>query len=329
MGIELKNPVVVGANNMSYDLSMLKRIEAAGASAIVFKSLFEEQIMLERLQLNEDLSEYNDRYAEMTRLFPNLEHAGPEEYLMKLRQTVISLKIPVFASLNCVHENTWVEYAQKIEQTGAAGIELNMYNIPMDENISPSEIIEEQKSILAKVTASVKIPVSVKLSYFISNPLFLVKELSQAGAKGIVLFNRLFQPDIDINEEKMAFNQYLGSREDNRISLRFAGLLYGKTNATVIANSGIQTAEDAIKLILAGADAVQVVSTIYLNKPEYIARILSDIEIWMAQKGYGHISDFQGRLSHKHVDDPFAYKRAQYIDILMHSDEIFKKYPMR
>lgn len=328
LGLELKNPVVVGANNMSYDLSMLKRMEAAGAAAIVFKSLFEEQIMLERLQLNEQLNEYNDRHAEMIRLFPDLEHAGPEEYLMKLRQAVISLKIPVFASLNCVHEKNWVEYARKIELAGAAGIELNMYNIPMDENISPSEIIEEQKNIVAKVSASVRIPISVKLSFFISNPLFLAKELSLVGAKGIVIFNRLFQPDIDINEEKMVFNQYVGSREDNRISLRFTGLLYGKTKASIIANSGIQNAEDVIKLIMAGADATQIVSTIYMNKPEYIARILSDIEIWMNQKGYGHIIDFQGKLSHRHVGDPFAYKRAQYIDILMHSDEIFKKYPM-
>lgn len=313
---------------MSYDLSMLQRIEAAGAAAIVFKSLFEEQIMLERMQLNEQLNEYNDRHAEMTRLFPNLEHAGPEEYLMKLRQAVMTLKIPVFASLNCVHEETWVEYAKRIESTGAAGIELNLYNIPMDENISPSEIIEEQKNIVVKVSAAVKIPVSVKLSYFISNPLFLVKELVSAGAKGVVLFNRLFQPDIDVQAEEMSFNQYIGSRDDHRIALRFAGLLSGKTSASIIASSGIQTAEDVVKLILAGADATQVVSTIYLNKPEYIARMLSDLELWMNQKSYLSINDFKGKLSHNKIDDPFAYKRAQYIDILMHSDEIFKKYPM-
>lgn len=328
LGLELKNPIVVGANNMSYDLSMLQRIEAAGAAAIVFKSLFEEQIMLERMQLNEQLNEYNDRHAEMTRLFPNLEHAGPEEYLMKLRQAVMTLKIPVFASLNCVQEETWLEYAKRIESAGAAGIELNLYNIPMDENISPSEIIEEQKNIVAKVSAAVKIPVSVKLSYFISNPLFLVKELVSAGAKGVVLFNRLFQPDIDVQAEEMSFNQYIGSRDDHRIALRFAGLLSGKTSASIIASSGIQTAEDVVKLILAGADATQIVSTIYLNKPEYIARMLSDLELWMNQKSYLSINDFKGKLSHNKIDDPFAYKRAQYIDILMHSDEIFKKYPM-
>lgn len=328
LGIELKNPVVVGANNMVFDLNLLKKMEAAGAGAIVFKSLFEEQVELEKMQLDDRLNEYNDRNAEMVRLFPNVEHAGPEEYLMKLRMAVNALSIPVFASLNCIHEETWVDYAKRIADMGVAGIELNMYNVPVDSLKSPEGIIEKQIQAVKSVVDAVSIPVSVKLSPFSSNVMYLIKAFENAGAKGVVLFNRLFQPDIDIDEQKMTFSDYLSTPDDNRIPLRYAGLLYGETQMSVIANSGIHSASDVIKMILAGADAVQIVSTLYRNKIEYIGVILSELETWMDKNNYGSLYDFHGKLSRKHAEDPFAYKRAQYVDILMKSEEIFKKYPM-
>ncbi|PLW92073.1 MAG: dihydroorotate dehydrogenase [Marinilabiliales bacterium] len=328
MGLELKNPVVVGANNMVYDLDKLKKMEEAGASAIVFKSLFEEQIMLEKLQMDDQLSEYDERNAEMVKLFPKIEHAGPEEYLMKLRMAVNALQIPVIASLNCINRETWVDYAKRIEEMGVAGIEMNMYNIPADTLNAPENIIKSQIDNVKAVCEAVKIPVSVKLSPFSSNALYLIHEFENAGAKGVVMFNRLFQPDIDIENQKMTFSDYTSHPEDNRIPLRYAGLLYGKVKASIIANSGIHHGEDVIKMILAGADAVQVVSTLYKNKIEHIGTMLADIEKWMNDKGYNNVHDFQGKLSQKYVDDPFAYKRAQYVDILMKSEDIFKKHPM-
>lgn len=327
MGLELKNPVVVGANNLVYDLDKLKRMEMAGAAAIVFKSLFEEQLILENLQLEDQLSEYNERNAEMVNLFPKMEHAGPEEYLMKIRNAVNTLNIPVIASLNCLSKDTWVEYAKKIETMGVAGIEMNMYNVPADSLNAPENIIKNQIDSVNAVCEAVKIPVSVKLSPFSSNALYLIHEFEKAGAKGIILFNRLYQPDIDIENQKMVFSDYISHPEDNRIPLRYAGLLYGKVKSSIIANSGIHQGEDVIKMILAGADAVQVVSTLYLNKIEHIKTILSTIEKWMNDKGYNNVHDFQGKLSQKYADDPFAYKRAQYIDILMKSEDVFKKYP--
>lgn len=328
LGIELKNPIVVGANNMVYDLNMLKRMEAAGAGAIVFKSLFEEQVELERMQLNDQLTEYNERNAEMVRLFPNIEHAGPEEYLMKLRMAVNALNIPVFGSLNCTTDEIWVDYAKRIADMGVAGIELNMYNVPVDSLKSPAEIIEKQIATVKAITEAINIPVAVKLSPFSSNVMYLIKAFEAAGAKGVVLFNRLFQPDIDISSQSLVFSDYLSTPDDNRLSLRYAGLLYGETQMSVIANSGIHSASDVVKMILAGADAVQVVSTLYRNKIEYISTLVSELNDWLDKNNYGSLYEIQGKLSRKNADDPFAYRRAQYVDILMKSEELFKKYPM-
>ncbi len=328
LGIQLKNPIVVGANNMVYDLNLLKRMEAAGAAAIVFKSLFEEQVELEKMQLNDQLTEYNDRNAEMVRLFPDIEHAGPEEYLMKIRMAVNALSIPVFGSLNCIHEETWVDYARRMEEMGVAGIELNMYNVPVDSLKSPAEIIDKQIATVKAVASAVKVPVAVKLSPFSSNVLYLIREFEKAGARGVILFNRLFQPDIDAEKQEMAFSDYLSHSDDNRLPLRYAGLLYGETNLSVVANSGIHNAADTVKMVLAGADAVQVVSTLYRNKIEVISTMLSEMSAWLERNGYQSLDEARGKLSRKNVKDPFAYRRAQYVDILMKSEEIFKKYPM-
>lgn len=327
MGVALKNPIIVGSNNMVYDLNLLRRMEAAGASAVVFKSLFEEQIQLERMQMDDQMTEYNDRNAEMTRLFPDMEHAGPEFYLMKLSQAVKALSIPVFASLNCINPETWVEYAKRIEETGVAGIELNLYHVPMGINNEPSNILKHQLEIVSSVTAALRIPVSVKLSPFSSNALYVINEMDKAGAKGFVLFNRLFQPDIDIHAEKMVFTNYTSHEEDNRLAIRYAGLLYGNIDASICANSGIHSGDDVVKMILAGADSVQVVSTLYKNKIEVIADMLKGLESWMSAMAYESLDDFKGKLSAKNNKDPFAYRRAQYIDILMKSEEIYKKYP--
>ncbi len=328
MGLTLKNPVIVGACNLVTDSSNLKKMEDAGAAAVVYKSLFEEQIQLENLEIHESLTEYEERNAEMISLFPEIEHAGPEEYLINLRKAKESVSIPVFASLNAVYKEVWVEYAKQIEQTGVDGLELNFYNVP-DSFVTVGLTIEEKQiNIAASVKQAVKIPVSIKLSQFYTNPLKMIADLDKTGIDGFVLLNRLFHPDLDLNKEEHHFPYNLSNPEDGRMAMRFAGLAYGNINASICSNTGIFSGADVAKMILAGADCVQVVSTLYKNQISQITTILSDLDAWMQSKNYHTISDFKGKLSKKKTKDHYAYKRAQYIDILMRSSEIFKKYPM-
>jgi dihydroorotate dehydrogenase (fumarate) len=329
MGLKLKNPIIVGANNFVRDTDNVKKIEDAGAAAIVYKTLFEEQIELEKLQLSEELNQYNERHAEMISLFPNIEHAGPTEHLMHLRKTVEAVTIPVIASLNCTFEETWVEYAKAIEQTGVNAIELNFYTIPGNFQTEEKAIIDEQLEIVHHVRKSLKIPVSVKLSPFYTNVLNVVQMMFVEGADGFVLFNRLFQPDIDIEKEEHHFPYNLSHPDDLRLALRYVGLLHGETKGSICANTGIFTGEDVIKLLLAGTDCVQIVSTIYKHGFGHITKMLTDIKDWMDRKNYDSLDNFRGKLSHKQLKDPFAYKRAQYVDILMKSEEIFFHYPQR
>ncbi len=329
MGVELKNPVIVGASNLVTNLAALRNIEEEGAAAVVYKTLFEEQIHLENLQNFQAEENYADRHAEMSGSpYPDVDEAGPEAYLAMLKEAREALGIPLFASLNCVYDETWEEYAKKIEDTGVAGLELNFYFIPRSFEIDGRSVLTEQLDLLEKVKKAVKIPVAAKLSPYYTNPLYVISEMDKRGVDAFVLFNRLFQPEIDIDMEEHYFPYNLSTQNDNRIALRFAGLLYGELNAKVCANTGIFTGEDVISMILAGADAVQIVSTIYKNGIGQISTILNEMETWMKKKNYKTLDEFRGKLSQKTLKDPFTYKRAQYVDILMKSEEIFKKYPL-
>jgi dihydroorotate dehydrogenase (fumarate) len=328
MGVILKNPLILGASNLVTIPDTIKEIEEAGIGAIVYRSLFEEQIQLENLQLDEELSEYENRNAEMTNLFPGLEHAGPKEHLYNVEKLVKSVDVPVFASLNAVYEPSWVEYAKELEKTGVAGLEINLYSVPAFFEETGESIEEKRIQIVKAVKRAVKIPVSVKVSFFYTNPLNFIKRADEAGADGYVLFNRFFQPEIDIDKEEYFYPWELSNPKDHMLGLRFAGLLYGNLDGSICISRGVYDANDVIKMILAGADAVQIVSTIYRNQPGVVSDILMDLNKWMDAKGYKTLDEFRGKLSRKNLKDPYAYKRAQYVEILMKSDEIFKKYPM-
>lgn len=329
LGIDLKNPVIVGASNIVNNLDNVKKVEEAGAAAIVFKSLFEEQVQLESAQLDDKLQEYSERNAEMVNLFPKIEHAGPEEHLFNVARVKKTVKIPVIASLNATIKETWIDYAKRIEEMGVDALELNFFYVPRDVEFDGHTLIGEQVDMLKAVKSAVKIPVSVKLSPFYANPLNLVKKLDDAGANGFVLFNRLFQPEIDMDKEEHYTPFNLSVPEDNRLPLRFAGLLYGNLKGNICSNTGVFTGTDVAKMVLAGADCVQIVSTVYKNKIEYISTIIKDLESWMDSKGYKSLSDFRGKLSNKNINDPFVYKRAQYIDLLLKSEEVLIKHPVR
>jgi dihydroorotate dehydrogenase (fumarate) len=328
MGLELKNPIIIGASNIVTNIENLKRIEKAGAAAIVYKSLFEEEIQLENLELYERKTEYSERNAEMISLFP-VSISGTSdimEHLLALKKAKDSINIPVFASINAVLDETWIEYAKKIEETGVAGLELNFYSVPEKTGSESEDIETKQVDILRAVKAAVNIPVSVKLSPYHTNPLKHITDLGNAGADAFVLFNRLFQPDIDIHTEEHHFPYSLSNSEDNRLPLRFMGLLYGNTSASICANTGIMNGSDVIKMILAGADAVQIVSTVYLNQIEVITSMIKEMEKWMDSKGYTTIENFRGKLSKKNSANKLPYHRAQYMDFMMTTSQILKKY---
>lgn len=329
LGLELKNPIMMGASNLVTNLDNVKKAEESGAAAIVFKSLFEEQIQLENAQMDSQLEEYAERNAEMVNLFPNLEHAGPEEHLFNVARVKQAVSIPVIASLNAVISESWVSYAKQLEETGIDALELNFYYVPRDTNAEGSELLKQQVETLKKVKAAVKIPVSVKLSPFYANPLNLISKLDAAGADGFVLFNRMFQPEIDVETETHVNSFSLSSNEENRLPLRFSGLLHGKVNGSICSSTGIYNGLDVAKMILAGADCVQVVSSIYKNGISHFETLLKELEEWMNKKGYNTLDDFRGKLSEKNLNDIFVYKRAQYIDLLLKSEEIFNKYPLR
>lgn len=328
MGIKLKNPLILGASNLVTKPEVMKELEEAGIGAIVYKSLFEEQIQLEGLQFDEEMKDYAERNSEMIRLFPDIVNAGPKEHLYNLKKLKEHSSIPVFASLNAMYEPSWVEYAKALEETGVDGLELNLYATPGYFEVGASSIEDKQYQIVKSVKKTVNIPVSVKLSPFYTNTLNFIKKLDEAGVDGFVLFNRFFQPEIDIENEMFDFPWELSQPRDHQLSLRYAGLLHGNIEASICASRGIYTSEDVIRLLLAGADVVQIVSAIYKNQPAIVGTMLTEIEAWMLKKGYKSLNDFRGKLSRKNLKDPFTYQRAQYVDILMNSEEIFKKYPM-
>ena len=329
MGIDLKNPIIVGASNLADDIENAIKIEEAGAAAIVYKSLFEEQVELEKLQIMEQIEEYSERHAEMYNIFPSVKNIGPSEHLFKIKKLRDALKIPIIASLNAVSKEKWIDFAKKIEDTGVDGIELNFYSVPSDINKAGAEIEKTQTDILKSIKNTISIPCSVKLSFFYSNALNVIYDMDKAGANGFVLFNKLFQPEIDIEIMKYEYPHTHTCEHENKLPMRWTGMAYGNIGADICSSTGIYTGKDVIKMILSGAACTQSVSAIYKYGATHISSMLNEINTWMDKNGYKEINDFKGRLSKKDIKDPYFYERAQYIDILLKNETIIKKDFMR
>ena len=320
MGVALPNPIVVGACSLSKRVDTIKQLEDAGAGALVIKSLFEEQIQHERGVYDERIEQYDNMFAEAVTMFPHQEHGGACDFLYWIKETRKAVRMPLFASLNAVQQETWVEYAKQLESTGVNGLELNFYSPPLDKKISAGEIEKGEVDIVAAVVAAVKIPVSVKLHPFYTSLLNHSDNLVAAGAKGLVLFNRLFEPDIDIYKEMKKATLHLSSSGDNRLPMRWAALLYGKTKADIISSTGIMCGKDAAKMILAGAQAVQITSTIYGNGMGQIRKIQADLESWMKEHKYSSLGEFRGKVAKERAEDPWHFERGQYITALLGFD---------
>lgn len=324
MGIEIESPIIIGSSDLTSNLDNLKKAEELGAGAIVYKSLFEEQVQLEEYLLDEKLNEFNNINAEMLTMHPNAKYAGPEEHLLNIRRAKESISIPLIASLNAVNHDTWMKYAKLIAETGVDGIELNFYHTPSDFDKEGRDIEDEQIRILREIKKSVSIPVSVKLSSDYSNVLNFIKRMDQAGADAFVLFNSFFQPDIDVINEKHIKPFNLSKVGDYKKSLRYAGLLYGNIDADICSSRGVYTGADVIKLLLSGATSVQLVSALYKNGLSQIHSIKTELEEWMEMKNYQNIEEFRGKLSRNKLNNnPFIYQRAQYVDLILNSEEIF------
>lgn len=317
MGIPLRNPLIVGASSLTANLDSAKRIEEMGAGALVTPSLFEEQIQLERFEFDESLHREDCRSAEMITVVPHVEHGGPKEHLAWVRRVKEAVRIPVIASLNAVNKETWLDYAKRLEETGVDGLECNLFASPREGQQEGAAIEREQIELIQELKKTAAIPVSVKLSFFYTNPLNVIHRMDEAGASAFVLFNRLFDPDIDVQQEKNSLPINLSHEADYRLPLRYAGLLEGTIHADICASTGIFTGEDVVRMILAGATTVQTVSGVLRHGLTHIQVLLKFLAEWMDRRDYGTLASFRGKLSRRNSRDPWIYARAQYVKLLM------------
>jgi len=315
LGLKLRTPLVVAASPLSDDIDKIKRMEDAGASAVVLYSLFEEQLRCDRLELAHNLEQGTESFPEALTYFPEPEeyHLGPEDYLKHIASAKQSVKLPIIASLNGSSAGGWTSYAKAIQQAGADALELNIYYIPTDVNMTGAEVEQTYLDILKAVKAEVTIPVSVKLSPFFSNFANMAKRLDQAGANGLVLFNRFYQPDIDLETLEIRPNILLSTPMAMRVPLRWVAILYGHLKASLAATSGIHRATDVLKMLMAGADVTMLCSALIRHGPGHLKTIEKDLVAWMEEHEYESVTQLKGSLSQKNCPAPSAFERAQYM----------------
>ncbi|MBX2992348.1 MAG: dihydroorotate dehydrogenase-like protein [Bacteroidetes bacterium] len=318
LGLHLRNPLVASASPLSRSLDSMKRLEDAGASAIVMYSLFEEQIAHEAAELNHYLSYGTESFAESLTYFPESQeyNLGPDEYIELLHAAKEKISIPVIGSLNGISVGGWIEYAKKIEQAGADALELNVYYIPTDPELTGQEVEDRYLEVLHAVKQAIKIPVAMKLSPFFSSMAHMAKRLDTAGANGLVLFNRFYQPDIDLETLEVVPGVVLSTPMAMRLPLRWIAILHGKVKASLAATSGIHTAQDVIKMLMAGADVTMMCSALLKHGPQHITTVLSEVRQWMLEHEYVSVSQMKGSMSQKSVADPAAFERANYMKAL-------------
>lgn len=318
LGMNLKNPIVPSASPLSRDIGNIKEMEDAGAAAVVLYSLFEEQITHEALELYFHTVTHQESYAEATSYFPETEvyNMGPEEYLEQIRKAKEAVQIPVIASLNGATPGGWTEYAKKIEQAGADALELNVYMLATDVNKGSHDIENIYVEILKLVKSAVKIPVTMKISPYFSSLAGFAKNLDDAGADGLLLFNRFYQPDIDLDTLEVVPNVLLSNPQSMRLPLRWIAILYGRIKADLAATSGIHSAEDVIKMVMVGAKVTEMFAALHQYGIGHIRNVLRDIKTWMIDHEYESFDQMRGSMSHRSAANPAAFERANYMRAL-------------
>jgi dihydroorotate dehydrogenase (fumarate) len=315
LGLKLRTPLVPSASPLSHEIDSIRRLEDAGASAVVLYSLFEEQLRQESVELEHRLSAHTESFAEATTYLPAAPEfrIGPEGYLNHIRKAKKAVGIPIIASLNGTSVGGWSDYAKQIEQAGADAIECNIYSIAANPELSASEVEQNYIEIVKAVKSAVSIPAAVKLSPFFSNMANMAKRLDEAGANGLVLFNRFYQPDIDLEELEIQPNVLLSTPQALRLPLTWIGILFGRVRASLAATSGVHGPEDVIKLLMVGADVTMLCSTLLRNGISHLRYIEDGLREWMEKHEYESVQQMKGSMSQVRCPDPAAFERAQYM----------------
>jgi len=326
LGLQLKNPLVASASPFSKKVDNVRRLENAGAAAVVMHSLFEEQITHESHELDHYLERGTHSFAESLSYFPDLDHynLGPEPYLEHLHKVKQAVSIPVIGSLNGVSSGGWIEYAHLIEEAGADALELNIYYLPTEVDLSGAELEEEYVKLVRDVRAKVKLPIAVKLSPFFTSLPNMARRFVDAGANGLVLFNRFYQPDFDLDELEVFPNLVLSTSHELRLPLRWIAILYGRVEADFALTTGVHAAQDVLKAMMAGANVAMMTSTLLANGPGRLMHILTDLQEWMEEHEYESITQMRGSMSQRAVAEPAAFERANYMKALNSFDQFVR-----
>ena len=315
LGLKLPTPLIASASPLSRDLDGVRRLEDAGASAVVLYSLFEEQLRQEEIDLDYHLHAGTESFAESITFFPQASefHTGPEGYLKHIRKCKGAVKIPIIASLNGSTLGGWTKFAAEIEKAGADAIECNIYSIATDPRLSSADIEKTYLEIVQAVKATVTIPVAVKLSPFFSNLANMAQRLEKAGADALVLFNRFYQPDINLEELEIQPNVLLSTPQSLRLPLTWIGILFGRVKANLAATGGVHSAEDVVKLLMVGADATMLCSSLMRHGINHLRHVERGLRDWMEEHEYESVQQMQGSMSQQKCPDPAAFERAQYM----------------
>ncbi len=315
LGLQLRTPLVVSASPLSESIDNIKRMEDSGASAVVLFSLFEEQISYERYELHLSTTQGTESFPEALTYFPepNELFIGPEAYLKHIQRAKESVGIPIIASLNGSTPSGWTSFAKQIQEAGADALELNLYNVPTDTKLSGADLERQYVEVVRAVRAEVTIPVAVKASPFFTNFANVAKQFVENGANGLVLFNRFYQPDIELESLEVAPHVFFSTPMAMRLPLRWIAILYDRLSASLAATSGIHRGADALKMLMAGADVTMLCSVLMRHGIEQIRVIEGEIVNWMSDHDYRSVQQLKGSLSHKHCPDPSAFERAQYM----------------
>jgi dihydroorotate dehydrogenase (fumarate) len=318
LGLKLKNPLVASPSPLSEKVSNIQHMEHEGIAAVVMYSLFEEQIIHESLELDHFLTRGTETFAEAISYLPDMGKfsLAPEVYIETLAKAKKAVNIPVIGSLNGVSSGGWIHYAKKIQDAGADALELNLYYLPTDPNLTSGELEDNYVKLVSDVRAEINIPLAVKLSPFFTALPNMARRLVDAGANGLVLFNRFYQPDFDLETLEVAPHLVLSTSQELRLPLRWIAILYGKLQADLALTTGVHTAEDAIKAIMAGASVAMTTSALLKQGPGVISAILNGMEAWMTERDYESIQQMKGSMSQGAVAEPAAFERANYMKVL-------------
>jgi len=318
LGLSLRTPLVASSSPLTGELDGLRRLEDAGASAAVLPSLFEEQLVHEALAIHSMLESGAECSPEASRYFPELEDyaTGPDSYLECIARAREALDIPVIASLNGISPGGWVEHAREIEQAGASALELNLYVVPADPGLPPAEVEAGYRSLVSEVRAAVCIPLALKLSPFFTALAYSARQLVDAGANGLVLFNRFYQPDLDLDSLEVVPHLQLSCSEELLLPLRWIAILSGRIAASLAATSGIQDHRDVLRALLVGADVAMMASALLRHGPNHLCQVEGKLLRWMEEHEYASVRQLRGSMSQRSIEDPGHFERIHYIDTL-------------